>query len=428
MPRQLTNLRIDEVSSVDRGAGKGVRVLLLKRDFSSDERQAAANSGAALPDGSFPIKNGEDLKNAIHLVGNAKDPAKAKAHIKARAASLGLSGQLPGGWSKRETEVTNKALQLAIGSILSDGGDADDLVKCFNEFHDFLERENDMSISVNKDDLTKLIGDTVAKALKDAGVVAKMTPEHEAYHAQLDGDEASKFAAMSHDERTQYAGKHPHEDGGDEEDKDVEEEGDEEPKAGAKKILEKIFGADVAKAMLAVAKAKKKKRVEGLGEDDEDDGDQEPRKNKTEKRLDAVSKAIKDENETLKKRLSSLENDKAEVTYAKRAVEIGLSEKDGAVLLKAHRGDPEALVEMEKRIQALNTQVVKAGMFSEIGSSGGGAATAHDELVAKAAEIRKADTTGKMTVEQAYDKAMTAYPEIAKREKAERDNRIFKMA
>jgi hypothetical protein len=31
MPRQLKNIRIDEVSSVDRGAGKGVRVLLMKR-------------------------------------------------------------------------------------------------------------------------------------------------------------------------------------------------------------------------------------------------------------------------------------------------------------------------------------------------------------------------------------------------------------
>jgi hypothetical protein len=31
MPRQIKNLRIEEVSSVDRGAGKGVRVLLMKR-------------------------------------------------------------------------------------------------------------------------------------------------------------------------------------------------------------------------------------------------------------------------------------------------------------------------------------------------------------------------------------------------------------
>jgi hypothetical protein len=35
--RLLTNLKIDEVSSVDRGAGEGVRVQLMKRDSSGDE-------------------------------------------------------------------------------------------------------------------------------------------------------------------------------------------------------------------------------------------------------------------------------------------------------------------------------------------------------------------------------------------------------
>jgi hypothetical protein len=37
MANRLTNLRIDEVSSVDRGAGKGVRVLLTKRDASAEQ-------------------------------------------------------------------------------------------------------------------------------------------------------------------------------------------------------------------------------------------------------------------------------------------------------------------------------------------------------------------------------------------------------
>jgi hypothetical protein len=32
MPKRLTKLRIDSVDLVDRGAGEGVRVLLIKRD------------------------------------------------------------------------------------------------------------------------------------------------------------------------------------------------------------------------------------------------------------------------------------------------------------------------------------------------------------------------------------------------------------
>jgi hypothetical protein len=35
MPRKLTRLRIDEVSSVDKGAGEGVKIVLMKRDSSA---------------------------------------------------------------------------------------------------------------------------------------------------------------------------------------------------------------------------------------------------------------------------------------------------------------------------------------------------------------------------------------------------------
>jgi hypothetical protein len=37
MPRKLTQLRIDEVSSVDKGAGEGVKIVLMKRDNSVDD-------------------------------------------------------------------------------------------------------------------------------------------------------------------------------------------------------------------------------------------------------------------------------------------------------------------------------------------------------------------------------------------------------
>jgi hypothetical protein len=39
MPRKLTRLRIDEVSSVDKGAGEGVKIILMKRDNGDDTRQ-----------------------------------------------------------------------------------------------------------------------------------------------------------------------------------------------------------------------------------------------------------------------------------------------------------------------------------------------------------------------------------------------------
>ena len=73
-----------------------------KREFSADERKSAAKSGKALPDGSFPIENVSDLHNAVQAYGRAKDKAKTKAHIIARAKALGATKELPDAWTKSE--------------------------------------------------------------------------------------------------------------------------------------------------------------------------------------------------------------------------------------------------------------------------------------------------------------------------------------
>lgn len=68
------------------------------REFSTEQRQKQADKGNAMPDGSFPIANIQDLKNAIQAVGRAKNPAAAKAHIKKRARALGAENLIPEGW------------------------------------------------------------------------------------------------------------------------------------------------------------------------------------------------------------------------------------------------------------------------------------------------------------------------------------------
>ncbi|MGO9773373.1 MAG: hypothetical protein ACLPSW_28275 [Roseiarcus sp.] len=72
---------------------------IAKRDFTQAERNSAAQTGAAMPDGSFPIHNQEDLKNAVQAYGRAKDKDAAKAHIVKRAKELGLTADLPEDWS-----------------------------------------------------------------------------------------------------------------------------------------------------------------------------------------------------------------------------------------------------------------------------------------------------------------------------------------
>lgn len=79
-----------------------------KRKFDAAERRDAADSGAALPDGSFPIKNTSDLHNALRAIGRAKDPAKAKAHIKARARALGAESELPDDWKGADVDATKE--------------------------------------------------------------------------------------------------------------------------------------------------------------------------------------------------------------------------------------------------------------------------------------------------------------------------------
>lgn len=73
--------------------------IALKRAYGIDERQEMAKRGEAMEDGSFPIKDEADLRNAIMAHGRAKDVDAAKAHIKKRAKELGLEEMLPSEWS-----------------------------------------------------------------------------------------------------------------------------------------------------------------------------------------------------------------------------------------------------------------------------------------------------------------------------------------
>lgn len=67
--------------------------------YSADQRKQGAKEGWALPDGSFPIKNAQDVKDAIGLVGNYKGKHDAKGHVKKRAAAVGASNLIPDSWT-----------------------------------------------------------------------------------------------------------------------------------------------------------------------------------------------------------------------------------------------------------------------------------------------------------------------------------------
>jgi hypothetical protein len=75
-----------------------------KREFSGATRERMAESGTAMPDGSFPIGNRADLMNAIRSVGRAKDYGAARAHIIRRARALNAMDMLPEDWRNKATK------------------------------------------------------------------------------------------------------------------------------------------------------------------------------------------------------------------------------------------------------------------------------------------------------------------------------------
>ena len=82
--------------------------------ISEKVRMKLAKQGKALPDGSYPIRNVSDLKNAIKAYGRAKDKKAAKKHIIKRAKALGRYYDLiPEEWrSKRYRAFSEEGLDL----------------------------------------------------------------------------------------------------------------------------------------------------------------------------------------------------------------------------------------------------------------------------------------------------------------------------
>ena len=83
-----------------------------KAEFSEKQRKSLAKKKEAMPDGSFPIRNTSDLKNAIQAVGRAKDQAKAKAWIKKRAKALGKEDLLPDTWKANTNDFFGEDMDL----------------------------------------------------------------------------------------------------------------------------------------------------------------------------------------------------------------------------------------------------------------------------------------------------------------------------
>jgi uncharacterized protein YecT (DUF1311 family) len=80
------------------------------------------------------------------------------------------------------------------------------------------------------------------------------------------------------------------------------------------------------------------------------------------------------------------------------------------IMFKAQDVSEEFAKKIEGILSAANERIAKGKLFAENGHSDSGSSTAYEQLMAKAAEIRKNDSA--LTKEQAFDKATDIYPDL----------------
>ena len=168
-----------------------------KRDFTAEERKKLAEEGKAMPDGSFPIENKEDLKNAIRLVGQAKEKEKAMAFIRKRAKALDAEDMIPESWGKAEKAAEDEMAKADVAKedvfemVYKAMDDADDLVKekCGKLFHKMVEKK----LYCACDKCAKAIeGEKAEKAAADNDLHKAVDNEGEAMQKFAPADELAK--------------------------------------------------------------------------------------------------------------------------------------------------------------------------------------------------------------------------------------------
>lgn len=168
----MHKFKLNEISAVDRPAQGGAVMAIIKRDggaglylakaagesalpehveaylkreFSQDQRDKDAETGAALPDGSFPIKNRSDLRNAVRAYGRAKNRTKAKAHIVSRARTLGATSVLPEAWKSANfpllADLSNDQVMEGLEKAVDAFKTEQDAVKFVGDAADAVRRE-----------------------------------------------------------------------------------------------------------------------------------------------------------------------------------------------------------------------------------------------------------------------------------------------
>lgn len=159
-----------------------------KREFSTEERSAAAEAGAAMPDGAYPIKTVEDLKNAISAFGRAKNPEAVARHIQRRARALDATNLLPDSGvladllGKNATSASNTQTADDLGQVeehkmTQQATQTADIAAVEKKYHDELA--------------------TLTKRAERAEAISSLSENHRTFLKSLTGEAADAFLASN---------------------------------------------------------------------------------------------------------------------------------------------------------------------------------------------------------------------------------------
>src|SRR5882672_4858945 len=200
MPRLLKDLMIGEVSSVDRGAGHGVKVMLMKRE-TVKKKPLAFNIGAE-DDNSDNVIDFRQLKKDFRKDGAVDFDTTLEVQESSEAAN-GLMTEL---------NEAICALSCSVNSIMWDDEVTDksaSVAESFQQFKSYLEglKPSDMEKAMTPEQITKQITDAVAASMKDTtdkiqkledeNTFLKMSPAEQEFCKAMTPEQKKAFAAKS---------------------------------------------------------------------------------------------------------------------------------------------------------------------------------------------------------------------------------------
>lgn len=442
MPTLIKDMSVSEISTVDEGACRDgatplATAVLVKRDFSQEQRDAMASKGVAMDDGSYPIPDKAALKDAIQAYGRAKDKAATKAHIIRRARVLGAADQLPKEWMTKNDDA--KGILRRIGEMLGmtaygeEGEavappDADMQGLSFDTAYAAIEaREYAADIMEEVSEACEALYRSVHSILDDETITdpeasVKATVDQFRAHmaglvpeamekAKADIAKALKAGSASTPQTVE---------------KGIDPMTEDVTKALADKDAEIARLTEIVKGAYSTdevdhmekmdAKAKAKFRATSP-EDRKAEMDKCNTMTKRDELPEDIRKAL-GEAEDLKKRLASLEAANERASFAKRAAGAGLTDEWADHLQAIAKMDPKVADAVEKLAKSALELEKKSPLFKEIGSSNGpDASSAIEMLKVKQEEISKRD---KITLAKAFTVACNEHPDLYRQYVAER--------